>query len=84
MAHERLRFNINLKEKNEDNNNITTNTSYDPIYSDVKYNTHFGVFGNFTGEKNNEGFRVDSINFLIQNYTGNVTIGLKKIRLQMQ
>ena len=79
MAHERLRFNINLKEKNEDNNNLITNTSYDPIYSDIKYNTHFSVFANFTGKKNNDGFRVDSINFLIQNYTGDITIGLKKV-----
>jgi len=76
MAHERLRFNIILKEENDDDQNKVTNTSYDPIYSDIKYNTHFGIFANFTGKKQGEDFMVNKINFLLQNYSGEVTIGL--------
>ncbi len=79
MAHERLRFNIILKEKNENDTNKVNNTSYDPIYSDSKYNTHFGIFGNFSGEKKDDGFEVKEINFLLQNYTGEVTIGLNSV-----
>lgn len=79
MAHERLRFNIILKEKDESNDNKTTNTSYDPIYSDTKYNTHYGIFANFTGKKVTNGFKVNSLNFLLQNYTGEVSIGIKKV-----
>lgn len=79
MAHERLRFNIILKEKNENDTNKINNTSYDPIYSDSKYNTHFGIFGNFTGKKQGDDFIVNEINFLLQNYTGEVTVGLKSV-----
>jgi len=79
MAHERLRFNIVLKEENDDNINKVTNTSYDPIYSDIKYNTHFGVFANFTGKKQGDDFMVNHVNFLLQNYTGEVSIGLNSV-----
>lgn len=79
MAHEKLRFNILLK----DNESNCLKSARDPIYSAMNYGTHYSIYANVIGKKrkNNKGvlcFHVDSIEFYIQNFSGSVTIGITK------
>lgn len=79
MAHEKLRFNILLK----DNESNCEKSARDPIYSAMNYGTHYSIYANIKGKKrkNNKGvhcFHVDSIEFYIQNFSGSVTIGITK------
>lgn len=78
MSHEKLRFNIILSDSKKDKE-VTTNSSFDPIYSDTVYNTHFSIFADFLGSFDGKKFNLRKINFLIQNYLGSVSIGISKI-----
>lgn len=80
MAHEKLRFNILLKNKDLNNNN----SANDPIYSDTKYGTHYSIYAKIIGTKTvdpkgKDCFKVDSMNFYIQNFSGSVTLGITKV-----
>lgn len=83
MSHEKLRFNILLKDQTEKEAK-NNSSSYDPVYSDIKYNTHYGIFANFIGKKtkddnNREYYNLEKILFKVQNYTGEVTLGITEI-----
>jgi len=80
MAHEKLRFNILLKNKDLNNNN----SANDPIYSDTKYGTHYSIYAKIIGTKTKDAkgiecFEVDAMNFYIQNFSGPVTLGITKV-----
>ena len=80
MAHEKLRFNILLKNKDQINNN----SANDPIYSDTKYGTHYSIYAKIAGikgvdAKGKDCFKVDSMNFYVQNFSGPVTLGITKV-----
>ncbi len=80
MSHEKLRFNILLKNKEQNDNN----SANDPIYSDMKYGTHYSVYIKITGSQGVDAdgkdcFKVEAMNFYIQNFSGPVTLGITKV-----
>lgn len=80
MSHETLRFNVILNKPGSQlqGPNALTHSTYDSIYSDSKYGTHFCTYANFIGLKTTSGFKVEKLNIKVQNYTGSVTIGISK------
>ncbi len=81
MAHENLRFNLILRNGNTPTSN--SQSSYNPIYTDQYYGTHFGLFADFkpkdTNEVYNKEFEVGKIAMKLQNYSGAVTLGISSI-----
>lgn len=80
MAHEKLRFNIVLRNKEHNDNN----SALDPVYSDTKYGTHYSVYTKIVGNKDVDAegevcFKVDSMHFYVQNFSGPVTVGITKV-----
>ncbi|WP_422348815.1 hypothetical protein [Flagellimonas sp.] len=80
MAHERLRFPLVLNRQLISESKVEY--VFEPIYSDIQYGTHFGIYGDFIGEIDDNGktgFLVEKMNFRLQNYTGDITMGIKKV-----
>jgi hypothetical protein len=75
MAHESLRFNLVL------NKSVAPDSfsSFDPIYTDLRYGTHFCVYSQFSGKVVDNNYIVDSLKLRIQNFSGSVTIGLSQL-----
>lgn len=80
MAHERLRFPLVLNRDGK--GNIENEFVFEPIYSDIIYGTHYGIYADFKGKVNSNSklkYEVDAMEFRIQNYTGDITIGFSKV-----
>ena len=88
--HENIKFTVRLSdkikplsdpahlklEKDDINEEIKFSIAdWQSVFSDVKYGTHFFVYGKFIGSKVAEGFKISKIQLYLQNYTGSVTIG---------
>lgn len=77
MSHKTLRFNVILDEKNKGKDG-NDHTSFDPIYTERRYNTHYGLYANFVGTKDGKKFKVSGVELELQNYTGIISIGISK------
>ena len=78
--HENLRTTVNFKpEYNEIKSNAYKSTQWQTLGGGFRYNTFFMLYGNFRGIINSFGNFVPShCDLFIQNYNGDVTIGLSK------
>ncbi|KZS40401.1 hypothetical protein AWE51_05460 [Aquimarina aggregata] len=84
--HENLKYTLRLDESikefrsfNAMNRNTIQSRAeigdWQPIYSDIKYGTHYFLYGKFLGEKDGDDFIINKIQLYLQNYTGSVSIG---------
>lgn len=76
--HERLKFKVHLSEQRGKDEAW----GYQPIFTEAQYGTHYVINARFEGTQGDSGaINLDNIHFYIQNYTGEVTLGLQKFSL---
>ncbi|MEQ8478119.1 hypothetical protein [Fulvivirga sp.] len=76
--HERLKFKVHLSEQRGKDEAW----GYQPVFSEAQYGTHFVINARFEGRQDTNGaINLDNIHFYLQNYTGEVTVGLEKFSL---